>query len=71
MIDDGIKLEDYEKCMFCKKAGTISLERDDELNKDLERDLLLVCDNCFGKFMKIRKTLRLVEEKNKKKGGKK
>ena len=54
-----------EKCVFCgedDKVKLISLERDDECDKDLERDLLLACDHCQQAFVNVCKVLRLKEE---------
>ena len=52
---------DEEQCVFCGGAGTTSLERTDEFEKDVERELLLSCDTCYKGFIKVCKVLRLEE----------
>jgi len=52
-------VDEFEQCKFCGAQAFVSLERQDEMEIDLERDLLLVCDNCEKTFWKICKVLKL------------
>ena len=57
--------EEDGKCEFCgevDKVKLISLECEDEVDEDLERDLLLVCDHCHQAFSNVCDVLKLKEE---------
>ena len=53
-----------DPCIFCKRAPAVfSLEREDEHEEDLERELFLLCEDCQDTFVNVCDVLRLKEEK--------